>query len=341
MTPDPTSDFCADEIKRVAKEFAATSKEYRPNWARSVMQLAVTSLLFCASLFLMYGTLGVGFWLTLVLAVPTAGLLVRLFIVQHDCGHGSFFPSRAVNDAVGRTLGLLTFTPYAAWQRDHARHHATTGDLDARGHGDVTTLTIGEYRLLPPVKRLGYRLYRNPLIMVLLGAPVNFILLQRFAIGQSLRNRSAWRSILLLNIALAVAFGTAVAVIGILPVMAIYLPVLVIASWVGNWLFYVQHQFEGAYWQRKEEWAFHAAALCGGSHFELPPILQWFSGNVGLHHVHHLCSRIPNYQLQACLDAHPQLQRFTRKIRLGESLRCWRLALWDEQQGKLVGFHEA
>ena len=176
--------------------------------------------------------------------------------------------------------------------------------------------------------------------MVLLGAPINFIVLQRLPIGRQFRDRDARRSILSLNVALVVVFGLPMLFLGVAPVLATYLPVMIIASWIGNWLFYVQHQFDGAYWEEERDWSFHAASIRGSSYFKLPPILQWFSGSIGLHHVHHLCSRVPNYRLQACLDTAPELDRFVTRITLWQSLRCWRLALWDEQRRLLVGFRD-
>jgi acyl-lipid omega-6 desaturase (Delta-12 desaturase) len=307
---------------------------------RSIFQLVTTATPFIALLVIMAWASHDRYWLTLLLAIPAAGLLVRLFIIQHDCGHGSFFKSRAANDFVGRALGVLTLTPYDSWKRAHAAHHASTGNLDRRGRGDVETLTVAEYQASGPLKKLAYRLYRNPLVMVLVGAPVNFILLQRLPLGHEFRSRQSRRSILLLDLTLLVAFGLPCAVFGALPVFGTYLPVMIIASWAGNWLFYVQHQFEGAHWERDDDWNFHVAAVGGSSYFKLPPILQWFSGNIGLHHVHHLCSRVPNYRLQACLDAAPELHEVTKLITLRESLRCWRLALWDERGRQLVGFRD-
>mgnify|MGYP002481605387 CR=1 FL=1 len=313
-------------------------RAYGADLKRSLFQLITTATPFLALLVVMATATEGRYWLTLLLAIPTAGLLVRLFIIQHDCGHGSFFKSRAANDFVGRALCVLTLTPYASWKKGHAAHHASTGNLDRRGRGDVETLTVAEYQALSPLRRLGYRLYRNPFVMVLLGAPINFIVLQRLPTGAAFRDRAARRSIMSLNLALIVAFGLPMVVIGVIPVLATYLPVMVIASWIGNWLFYVQHQFEGTYWEQDSDWNFHAAALRGSSYFKLPRILQWFSGNIGLHHIHHLCSRIPNYCLQACLDSAPELERVARRITLRESLGCWRLALWDEQRRLLVGF---
>jgi omega-6 fatty acid desaturase (delta-12 desaturase) len=307
---------------------------------RSLFQLVTTATPFIALLAVMAWASNDRYWLTLLLAIPASGLLVRLFIIQHDCGHSSFFRSRAANDFCGRALSIVTLTPYYSWKRDHAAHHASTGNLDRRGRGDVETLTVAEYQASSPLRKLAYRLFRNPLVMVVLGAPINFILLQRFPKGHELRNRQSLRSILSLNLALLVAFGLPCALFGARPVLGTYLPVIIVASWIGNWLFFVQHQFEGAHWERDGDWDFHVAALSGSSYFKLPPVLQWFSGNIGLHHVHHLCSRVPNYRLQACLDAAPELQDVAKVITLRESLGCWRLALWDERSHLLVGFRD-
>lgn len=312
-------------------------KAYRADARRSILQLFTTGAPFIALLVLMAAVSGDRYWLTLLLAVPAAGLLVRLFIIQHDCGHGSYFRSRAANDFVGRALSLLTLTPYASWAQGHAEHHASAGNLDRRGRGDVETWTVAEYQSATSSRRLFYRLYRNPFVMVGLGAPINFILLQRLPVHPNADSR---RSILGLDLALVATFGLLCASFGFVRVLATYLPVIVIASWIGNWLFYVQHQFDKAEWDRDTDWNFHAASLSGSSYFKLPPILRWFSGNIGLHHVHHLSSRVPNYYLQACVDAAPELDRVSNEITLRESLACWRLALWDERRGKLVGFRE-
>lgn len=324
----------------VGRDLSRQFKSHGADAKRSLFQLITTATPFIALLAVMAVTAQHRYWLTLLLAIPTAGLLVRLFIIQHDCGHGSFFKSRVANDALGRALCVLTLTPYTGWKKGHAAHHASTGNLDRRGRGDVETLTVAEYEALPPLKKLGYRLYRNPLVMVLLGAPTNFILLQRLPTGSAFRDRETRRSIMALNVALVLVFGLPMAFFGVLPVLGAYLPVMIIASWIGNWLFYVQHQFEGTYWEREGDWNFHAAALRGSSYFKLPRILQWFSGNIGLHHIHHLCSRTPNYRLQACLDSAPELQSVTRQISLRESIGCWRLSLWDEQRKLLVGFRD-
>jgi acyl-lipid omega-6 desaturase (Delta-12 desaturase) len=315
-------------------------KAFGADGRRSLLQLATTAVPFFGLLVAIHAVSSHSFGLTLLLALPAAGLLVRLFIIQHDCGHGSYFRSRAANDALGRAISVLTLTPYSHWRQGHAIHHATSGNLDRRGRGDVETMTVAEYQALSRWGRLGYRLYRNPFVMVLIGAPLNFIILQRLPRGWTLRDRGARRSMLGLNAALIVVFGLPMALLGVGPVLATYLPVMVIASWIGNWLFFVQHQFDDTYWEREDEWNFHVAALAGSSYFALPPILQWFSGNIGLHHIHHLCSRVPNYRLQACVDAAPELDRIARRVTLRESLGCWRLTLWDEQRRAMVGFRD-
>jgi omega-6 fatty acid desaturase (delta-12 desaturase) len=312
-------------------------KDYRADAKRSIFQLVTTATAFFALLTLMGAVSQSHYWLTLILAVAAGGLLVRLFIIQHDCGHGSFFRTRAANDLLGRALSVLTLTPYGSWSQGHAAHHASTGNLDRRGRGDVETWTVDEYRSSPPLKRLFYRLYRNPFVMVGLGAPINFLVLQRLPVHANADSR---RSILALDFALVVAFSLACATFGVSRVLETYLPVVVIASWIGNWLFYVQHQFDSTEWERAADWNFHAASLSGSSYFKLPPILRWFSGNIGLHHVHHLSSRVPNYYLQACADAAPELEGLTTIVTLRESVACWRLALWDERRRVLVAFRD-
>jgi len=315
-------------------------KAYGADVKRSIFQLVTTTAAFIALLVVVATLSHRHYWLTLPLAIPAAGLLVRLFIIQHDCGHGSFLKSRSANDFIGRALSVLTLTPYGSWSRGHAIHHASTGNLDRRGRGDVETWTVAEYVASGPLKKLFYRLYRNPFVMVGLGAPLNFILLQRLPVGHGFKDPDSRRSILSLDLVLLVVFGLSSATFGGVRTLGTYLPVIVIASWIGNWLFYVQHQFDRTHWERDGDWNFHLAALSGSSYFKLPPILQWFSGNIGLHHVHHLCSRVPNYRLQECLDAGPELHGLAKVITLRQSLGCWRLALWDERRRLLVGFGE-
>lgn len=308
---------------------------------RSTLQFTTTFVPFLALLGLMMALVNEAYWLTLLLAVPAAGLLVRLFIFQHDCGHGSFFKSRWANDLLGRFISIFTLTPYDQWRHYHTLHHATSGNLDKRGLGDVPTMTVREYLALPPLQRFGYRLFRNPIFMIAIAIPFNFIFLQRLPIGRDLRYGPALRSILGLNLMLLLFYGAAIAVIGAKPVLAAFLPVIIIGSSVGGWLFYVQHQFEDAYWRREDNWNFHEAAVSGSSYYDLPPILKWFTGNIGLHHIHHLCSRIPNYRLQECFDAFPELDTVAKRITFRDSLDCWKYALWDEGKCSMVGFADA
>ncbi|MFZ1988245.1 MAG: fatty acid desaturase [Alphaproteobacteria bacterium] len=324
-------------VKRLARHCAAFKGA---DARRSALQLTATIVPFFGLLAAMYAAVDAAYWLTLLLAVPTAGLLVRLFIIQHDCGHGSYFKTRFVNDVLGRFMSVFTLTPYGHWKQHHALHHATSGNLDKRGFGDIHTLTVSEYEAMPVLGRLKYRLYRNPFIMILIGAPINFFVLQRFPIGRSLPNHSGWRSVLVLNLILAIVFGSLVVVGGFKHVMMTYLPVSIIGAWVGGWLFFVQHQFENTAWERTTDWDPRVAALYGSSYFELPRVLRWFTGNIGLHHIHHLCSRIPNYRLQECLDASPELQSVSRRLTFIESFKCTRLSLWDENRRKLVRFDD-
>ncbi len=329
------------DTRALALRLSPLLKVYGSDTKRSLLQLTFTIVPFFALLAIMTAAAVQHiYWLSLLLAAPTAGLLVRLFIFQHDCGHGSYFPSRTANDVLGRFISVLTFTPYDQWKQSHAYHHAASGDLDRRGQGDVAVMTTREYRSAPRLQRLGYRLYRNPFIMIALGAPVNFLLLQRLPLGRAFRDRQSRRSIMGLNLALLIAFGLPIAMIGVWPVLTAYLPMLIIAAWIGGWLFYIQHQFEGTYWEHSDNWNFHQAAIESSSYFVLPPVLRWFTGNIGLHHIHHLCSKIPNYRLQACLDTFPELRNAAKRITVRGSLKCWRLALWDEDSHRLISFRE-
>jgi acyl-lipid omega-6 desaturase (Delta-12 desaturase) len=304
---------------------------------RSVTQVLTTAVPFTLLWVAMVFSLDISYWLTLLLAVPAAGLLVRFFIIQHDCGHGSFFKSRAANDLVGRITSVLTLTPYGYWRRTHGLHHATSGNLSRRGVGDIDTLTVKEYLALPARGRLAYRLYRNPAILFSLGAYYSFFLKHRLPFGLPLTWREAWRSIVATDILIAAAVAGAIAAVGTSAFFLVHGPIMMLAATFGTWLFYIQHQFDGAYWQTDERWSFHDAAIKGSSYYALPKVLQWFTGNIGLHHIHHLCSKIPNYRLQECLDNIPELYSAPR-ISLIESFKCARLALWDEDRGKLVGF---
>ena len=304
---------------------------------RSVLQLLTSAVPFALIWYAMLRSLDHAYWITLLLAVPAGGFLLRLFILQHDCGHGSFFKSPAANDTLGSFLGVLTLSPYHYWRKTHALHHATSGNLDRRGAGDIDTLTVKEYLDLPKRKRLAYRLYRNPFILFGIGPAFYFIVKQRFPPGLALSCKKEWASIHWTNLAILAVVAIMWKTIGIQQFLMVQLPIITLASSIGVWFFYVQHQFEHTYWQHSGGWDFHAAALRGSSYYDLPKILRWFSGNIGLHHIHHLCSRIPNYRLQECFNANRELQQATR-LTLRQSLTCISLRLWDEEQQKLVRF---
>jgi len=344
MAPAPQSttarEAAAGTDNLIARRLAAHCAAYKgADSKRALLQVVVTGVLFLALCAAMLLTVDHAYWLTAVMTLPAAGLLVRLFIIQHDCGHGSFLGSRAANDWVGRAISLVTLTPYGYWRQAHARHHATSGNLDRRGTGDVTTLTVKEYRASSLRARAAYRFYRNPLVLLLVGAPLHFIVLQRLPPRMSLSSRAAWRSVLSLDAAVVVLYGLLATAVGVDSLLMACLPMMVIASWIGGWMFYVQHQFEDANWTRGKDWEFQTAAIHGSSYLVLPRLLRWFTGSIGLHHVHHLNSMIPNYRLQECLADSPELQAMSR-LTIAESLKCARLALWDEDRRKLVGFRE-
>ena len=324
----------------------------RPQLRRSVTQLSCSLALFLCGWLSMWVGLSYSYLFTLALAVPTAGFLARLFMIQHDCGHGSFFRSRRVNDVVGCLLGVLTFTPYHQWRRIHALHHATSGNLDRRGHGDIWLLTSSEYRHLSPLSRLGYRIYRHPLFLFLAAPVLYFVFLQRLSDSSSLSRkkradcahltdfRSGTRERLGVHLTTCLMLGTLVAVafvVGWRAVLAIHIPIAVLAASIGMWLFHVQHAYETTYWKGHEEWDYFEAAAVGSSYYRLPKILQWFTANIGFHHIHHLDSRIPNYRLPDCFDAFPELRQ-AQTLTLVGSLRCASLSLWDEDQGRLIRF---
>jgi omega-6 fatty acid desaturase (delta-12 desaturase) len=283
-----------------------------PDVSRSVFELLITATPFVALWALMWAALSIGYWLCLLLAFPTACFLMRLFMIQHDCGHGTCFRRRATNDWVGRIIGVVTLAPYDFWLRTHAAHHANAGNLDHRGMGDIITLTVDEYLLLPSLRRLAYRLYRNPVIMFGLIPTYVFVLHYRLPIGLMRAGRQPWLSTMGTNAAIAGAVALMILLIGIGPFLLVQGPVVVISASIAVWFFYVQHQFEDTVWARDGQWSFHEAALRGSSHYELPPALAWFTGNIGVHHVHHLSSRIPFYRLPQVLRDHPQLASLGR-----------------------------
>jgi len=304
---------------------------------KATFQLVTTALLFAATWTLMLRSLAGPYWVTLLLAVPAVGFLVRLFIFQHDCGHGSFFGSSRANHVVGTLIGVFTLTPYWYWRRTHAIHHATSGNLDRREFGDVDTLTVKEYQALSFWGRLGYRLYRHPFVLFVLGGAYQFVIKHRFPFDIPANWKKEWASVMGTNLAIAGVVLLAWWGIGLERFLLVQVPIVVLMGIVGIWLFYVQHQFEDTYWRKNPEWSFHRAAMEGSSFYDLPRVLHWFTGNIGFHHIHHLASRIPNYHLQACLREVPETQEVTRLTFWG-SLRCARLHLWDEDSARLVAF---
>lgn len=307
---------------------------------RSLFELVLTAGALAGLWSLGWMAWGAGLWpVALLLTVPAAFFLVRLFLIQHDCGHGAFFQERAANEWVGRAIGVLTLTPYDYWRRTHAIHHATSGNLDRRGLGVIEMLTVEEYLALPPIKRFGYRLYRHPLVMFGLGPAFMFFLQQRIPVGLMKEGWRPWASTLGNTVGAVIGVAVLIWLVGLAPILVVNAVTLLIAATIGVWLFYVQHQFEGVAWARNSAWTREEAALHGSSHYDLPPLLRWLTANIGIHHIHHLSSRIPFYRLPDVLEAHPELKAVSR-IGLMESFRCVRLALWDEAGQRLVSFRE-
>jgi acyl-lipid omega-6 desaturase (Delta-12 desaturase) len=323
-----------------ARVLAQSLAGYRePSSARSIFEIVITVLPLVVLWLLMWRSLEIGYWLCLLISVPAAGFLVRLFMIQHDCGHGAFFRRRVVNDWVGRVIGVVTLTPYDFWRRTHAMHHAHSGNLDHRGMGDIDTLTVREYLALSPWRRLLYRLYRHPLMMFGIGPTYHFVLRQRLPLGLMRGGWQPWLSTMATNIAIAMLVAVMIWLVGAGPFLLVHLPITFLGASIGVWLFYVQHQFEDTFWTHDKGWKFHESALRGSSHYDLPRVLRWFTANIGVHHVHHLCSRIPYYRLQRALRDHPELRGVSR-ITLLQSFSCVRLALWDENRRRLVSFRE-
>jgi len=334
----PTHNYSGKLEARVAKYWNQLLAPFMvADTGKALFQLLTTGALYLLGWYLMYRSLEVSYWLTLLLAVPTSGMLVRLFIFQHDCGHGSFFPSPRANSATGFAIGVLMLTPYKYWQRTHAIHHSTSGNLDRRSFGNIRTLTVSEYRQRTPAKRLAYRLYRNLFVLLAVGPAYQFLIKHRLPIDIPLTWKREWRSVMWTNIVIAILVILLWYLIGLGNLLLVQLPIIMMAGSAGMWLFYVQHQFEDTYWERHESWDFHQAGIEGSSFYDLPTLLHWFTGNIGYHHIHHLASRIPNYKLRECFRKIPELHKVTR-LSIWRSLKCARLKLWDEKTGKLVGF---
>jgi omega-6 fatty acid desaturase (delta-12 desaturase) len=323
-----------------ARSWVQILARYRaPSAARSIAELVITAGPFVLLWILMWVTLDLGYWICLLLAAPAAGFLVRLFMIQHDCGHGAFFRHRPANDWVGRVIGVLTLTPYDFWRRTHAIHHSTSGNLDRRGIGDIDTLTVHEYLALSRWRRLCYRVYRHPIIMFGLGPPFLFIVQHRLPFGLMGAGWQPWLSTMATNVAIAALVVTMIWLVGVVPFLLVHIPIMLLAASVGVWLFYVQHQFEDTEWARDDSWNLHEVALHGSSYYALPSVMRWFTANIGFHHIHHLCSRIPYYRLPLVLRDYPQLGLIGR-LTLLQSFSCVRLVLWDEGQQRLVSFRD-
>jgi omega-6 fatty acid desaturase (delta-12 desaturase) len=306
-----------------------------PDKWRSTWQIVNSVLPFLIMWYVMYRSLEISYWLTLLLAIPTAGFMIRTFIIFHDCGHGSFFASAKANDTLGILTGLLSLTPYYHWRYDHAVHHATVSDLDRRGVGDVLTLTVQEYLDLPWYRKIGYRIMRNPFILFTVGSFLVFTVGHRFArAGSGKRERN---SVIWTNLALAGIVALLWLTIGWKALLLVEVPILFLACAGGVWLFYVQHNFDGTYWQRHDNWDFLRAGLHGSSFYKLPGLLQWFTGNIGFHHIHHLGPKIPNYKLPQAYKENSLFQ--IKPVTMVTSLKSLAYRLWDEEKQKLVGFN--
>ena len=313
------------------------AKYTKPTVSKSLWQVLNSFIPYFLFWGAMIYSINISYWLTLALVIPTAGFMVRIFIIFHDCGHGSFFKSQKANHILGVISGILVFTPYFQWRHAHAVHHGTSGDLDSRGVGDVWTMTVEEYNSASALQKLAYRAYRHPLVMIVIGPLFMFLVVHRFTSRGKTKQR--WSVYSTNAVLLAIATGMSL-LIGFKAYVLMQLPVLMIAGSAGVWLFYVQHQFEGVYWERHESWDFMEAAIQGSSFYKLPKVLQWFSGNIGFHHVHHLSSRIPNYNLEKCHVENKELQRI-KPVTLFSSFKSLRYRLYDESGRKLVGFRGA
>jgi len=326
--------------EKASKEWIKILSRYRePDGLRSVFELGVTVLPFLALWVLAWWSLSVSYWLTLGISAVNAAFLLRIFAIQHDCGHGAFFASRQACDWLGRVLGVLTLTPYDVWRRTHSIHHSSSGNLGRRGIGDVHTLTVAEYNDKTALGQLMYRLYRNPAVLFGVGPIYLFILQNRLPLGL-MAHAKYWSSAMATNAGIIAALAVIFYFGGVMPILLIFLPSTILAAMIGVWLFYVQHQFETTHWDSEEDWQLHDAALHGSSHYVLPAVLQWLSANIGIHHVHHLYSRIPFYRLPEVLRDHAELAEGNR-MTIRESLRNARLHLWDEKSRRLLSFAQA
>lgn len=336
MTHQPAPETSTKRTLPSITEWKEIVAKYQvPSTPRAVWQLVNTVGSYIVLWYLMYLSLSVSYWLTAALVVVTGGIVIRNFIIFHDCGHGSFLASKRANDIIGFITGMITFTPYFHWRWEHSVHHQTSGDLDRRGMGDIWTLTIQEYIDSPRWKRYSYRLLRNPFVLFVLAPIGLFLIYQRIPnskASQRERNSVHWMNFALLCMVVGMSW-----IFGFWTYVVLQLGVMAVSGAAGVWMFYVQHQFEDVYWERRDEWDYTAAAIEGSSFYKLPKILQWFTGNIGFHHIHHLSSRIPNYNLERCHHSHPLFSE-VKPLTFFTSLKSLSLRLWDEQQKKLVGY---
>ena len=314
---------------------SVVARYQEPSPLRSIWQLVNTLVPYALVWYLLVKPLAVSFWYTLPLSLIGAGLLVRIFIIFHDCGHNSFFKSKIANDICGFITGVLVFTPYQYWRHEHAVHHSQAGDLDQRGWGDVWTMTVQEYLKASRWTRIKYRFARNPICLFLIGPPIMFLIVHRIPSSKS--DTRGQKSVHITNLALVVYIALMSLVMGLKTFVIIQLPMIMTSACMGVWLFYVQHQFEGVYWERHAKWDYVTEALKGSSFLKLPKVLQWFTGNIGFHHIHHLSPRIPNYYLERCYNENPLFQQI-KPITLWTSFKSLTFRLWDEQHNRLVGF---
>lgn len=334
------ADNSCEPAGKPARDWMRVLAKYRePDTTRSIFELSITAIPLIALWVLAWLSLSWSYFLTLALIVPASGLLLRLFLIQHDCGHGSFFGVRAANDWVGRVIGVLTLTPYDVWRHSHNIHHATSGNLDKRGIGDINTLTVAEYRALPYWRRIMYRLYRHPAVMFGLGPAYVFMLRNRLPAELTRSGLRDWTSAMGTNAAILVGSAIMMYFFGVVPFLVVHLPIVLLASSIGVWLFFVQHQFEDTVWDQDPNWSFHDAALYGSSHYDLPLVLRWFTANIGVHHVHHLYARIPYYRLGRVLRDYPELAN-VKRLTLLESFGHVNLTLWDEKRRQLISFSQ-
>lgn len=324
-----------------ARDLLKALAPYRvPSTRHGIWELFVTIVPFVILWIAAWWALSVSVWLSLAICIPAGGFLVRFFLIQHDCGHGAFFKSKKVNDWIGRILGVFTMTPYDNWRRSHAIHHATSGNLDERGVGDIDTMTVREYQTATKKRRFFYRLYRSPFVLFVIGPSYQFLLRNRFPFMFDDNKRSYWTCVMGTNLSIIAVVAIVAYYTGVGSFIAVQLPITIVAASIGVWMFYVQHQFEHTSWEGEKNWVMYEAALEGSSHYDLPAPFRWMTANIGVHHIHHLASRVPFYRLHDVMKDFPELANI-RRLTFLESLKCINLRLWDEDSKTMVSFADA